>query len=112
MNSFNDIKATFAILVFRYPTEAEMGQAFPPVDYNGSGYLFGSTITSKSEYIQLLVNTAEFNEGAVRWAYNSLLGREPLSGELYALLPVFTTNDNYQAIQKAIVITDEYAGWN
>lgn len=112
MNSFNYINATFDDLFFRYPTEAEMDQAFPPVDYNGSGYLFGSTITSKSEYIQLLVNTDEFNEGAVRWAYNSLLGREPLSGERYALLPVFTTNDNYQAIQKAIVITDEYAGWN
>lgn len=112
MNSFNYINATFDDLFFRYPTAAELDQAFPPVDYNSSGYLFGTTITSKSEYIALMVSNAEFDEGSVRWAYNSLLGREPLSGELFALLPVFSANDNYQAIQKAIAITDEYAGWN
>jgi hypothetical protein len=112
MNSFNYINASFDDLFFRFPTEAEMDQAYPPVDYNGSGYLFGSTITSKSAYIQVMVNTSEFDEGAIRWAYASLLGREPLPGELFGLLPVFTTADNYQAIQKAVVITDEYAGWN
>jgi hypothetical protein len=112
MNSFNYINATFDDLFFRYPTEAEMNQAFPAVDYNGSGFLFGQGISSKTEYIDLLVANEEYDEGAIRWAYLNLLGREPASGELFGLLPTFLENDNFSAIQKAIIITDEYAGWN
>jgi hypothetical protein len=112
MNTFNYINATFDDLFFRFPTEAELNQAFPPIDYNGSGYLFGQLVTSKSAYISVMVNNAEFNEGAIRWAYLNLLGREALSGEIFGLLSTFNNNDDFKSIQKAIIITDEYAGWN
>jgi hypothetical protein len=112
MNTFNYINATFDDLFFRFPTEAELNQAFPPIDYNGSGYLFGQLVTSKSAYISLMVSNSEFNEGAIRWAYLNLLGREALSGEIFGLLPTFNNNDDFKSIQKAIIVTDEYAGWN
>jgi hypothetical protein len=112
MNTFNYINATFDDLFFRFPTEAEFNQAFPPIDYNGSGYLFGQLLTSKSDYISLMVSNEEFNEGSIRWAYLNLLGREALSGEIFGLLGTFTNNDDFKSIQKAIIITDEYAGWN
>jgi hypothetical protein len=40
------------------------------------------------------------------------LGREALSGEIFGLLSTFNNNDDFKSIQKAIIITDEYAGWN
>lgn len=112
MNTFNYINATFDDLYYRYPTEAELDQAFPPVDYNGSGILFGTVINNKTEYLNLLLNNSEFGEGMIRWAFISLLGREPSSVEIYNLIDNFNTGQNIRYVQKSILITDEYAGFD
>ncbi len=111
MNTFNYINATFDDLFYRYPTEAELDQAYPPVDYNGSGLLFGTVINNKSEYLALLLGNSEFNEGMIRWAYISLLGREPSSIEIFNVIDNYATGQNIKYVQKTILITDEYAGF-
>ncbi|MFM9984090.1 MAG: hypothetical protein ACKVOK_02605 [Flavobacteriales bacterium] len=111
MNTFNYINATFDDLFYRFPTEAELDQAFEPVDYNASGILFGEVINSKEEYLNLLLDNSEFGEGMIRWAYISLLGREPSSIEIYNVIDNYNTGQNIQFVLKSILITDEYAGF-
>ncbi len=111
MNTFNYINATFDNLYFRFPTEAELDAAYAPVDYNGSGVLFGQVINSKTEYLNVLLNNAEFAEGMIRWAYSSLLSREPQTIEVFNLLDDFNNGENIEAVQISILITDEYAGF-
>jgi hypothetical protein len=48
----------------------------------------------------------------IRWAYQSLLSREPTSAEVYFLLPTFNNGQNIKAVQQSIIIGDEYAGFN
>ncbi len=112
MNTFNYINATFDDLYFRYPTEAELEQAFPPIEYNGSGVLFGQVISDKEAYLNLLLSNTEFAEGMIRWAYSSLLSREPTTIEVYNLLDDFNNGNNIKAVQRAIAISDEYAGFD
>jgi hypothetical protein len=111
MNTFNFINASFDDLFFRFPTEAELEQAYAPIDYNGSGVLFGQVINNKDEYLDVLSQSAEFAEGMVRWAYLSLLSREPSSAEIITRLTDFNVGQDIQKVQKKIVISDEYAGF-
>jgi hypothetical protein len=111
MNSFNYINATFDDLFFRYPTESELEEAYDPVEFNGSGYLFGTVINSKEDYLNVLLNDDEFREGMIRWAFSSLLGREAQTVEVYNLLEVYGTEHNIKGVQKSIMMTDEYAGF-
>ncbi len=118
MGSFNFINATFDDLFFRFPTEFELDEAFPPIEQvpdenlELSGYLFGQIFSDKAGYLEALTSAEEFSEGMIRWAYLALLSREPSSAEVYTQLSVFNTNYNIRAVQKSILITDEYAGFD
>jgi hypothetical protein len=59
----------------------------------------------------LLTGINEFEEGMIRWAYKSLLSRDPNSAEVIDLLDDFQNNNDIQTVQKKILITDEYAGF-
>ncbi len=111
MGTFNFTNATFNDLYFRYPTEAELLQANDPIEFNGPGLLFGQLINSKVDYLELLTSHNEFAEGMIRWAYSNLLSREPETIEVFNQLDVFNDGQNIKAVQLAIAITDEYAGF-
>lgn len=119
MNTFNYINATFDDLFFRFPTDAELDEAFEPIeqvpsseDPDLTGYLFGEVFSNKSEYIDLLTSCDEFSEGMIRWAYLSLMSREPTTPEIYVMLSKLGTNYNIEEVQKAIIATDEFAGFD
>ncbi len=119
MNTFNFINATFDDLFFRFPTDAELDEAFEPIeqvpspeDPDLAGYLFGEVFSNKLEYISLLTSCDEFSEGLIRWAYFSLLSREPSTPEIYTMLGKLGSSYNVEEVQKAILITDEYAGFD
>ncbi len=118
MGSFNFINATFDDLFFRFPTEFELDEAFPPIEQvpddqlNLSGYLFGQVFSDKAGYLEALTSSEEFSEGMIRWAYLALLSREPTSAEVYSQLSVFNAGYNIRAVQKSILTTDEYAGFD
>jgi len=111
MNSFNYIRATFNDLFGRYPTQEEFDQAFPVIEYNQAGVIFGQSCSNKTEYIRILVNSREFHEGMIRWAYYTLLQRNPQTAEVASAIQDFYSTRNLLKVQADIMATDEYAGF-
>ncbi len=111
MNSINFIRACFNDLFFRYHTLAEFDQSFQIIEYGQPGQIFGESAVDKLGYIEILVNSREFHESMVRWAYKNLLAREPNSAETDAFMDDFYKDKDYQKIQLEIMVTDEYANF-
>ena len=112
MNSFNFVNATFNDLFFRFPTSAELDAAYQIIEFNQPASLFGSLAQTKPEYVDLLVGSAEFDEGMIIWAYESLLARTPTSNEVFDLVVPFSNNYNFKEVQRTLLISDEYAGFD
>lgn len=111
MNTFNFINATFDDCFARFPTESEYNGVEDAIEFNGSGALFGQTVNSKPSYLNVIVNSNEFDEGYVRWVYGSFLAREATSNEVFVNAPLFSTEADYTLIQQKILISNEYAGF-
>ena len=109
MNTFNFVNASFDNLFFRYPTQAEFYAGFNMIEYNQPAALFGQSGQNKLEYVQILVNSREFYEGLIVWSYQSLLAREPSTAETTRLMNELWNDHDLQKIQRAIMVTDEYA---
>lgn len=112
MNAFNYINATYDDLFYRYPTEAEFNQAFQIIEYNLPAVIFGEVAQNEGQYLDILLNDDEFNEGMIRWSYISLLAREPSTQETFTLIEDFRNTSNLQNIQRYILKSDEYAGFD
>ncbi len=111
MNTFNFINASFDDCFARFPTQAEYEGVEDAIEFNGSGSLFGNAVSSKTEYLDVLVQSNEFDEGFVRWVYFALLAREASSTEVFSRVQIFRQGSNYSGVQKEILISDEYAGF-
>lgn len=112
MNSFNFVNASFDDLFYRYPTASEFENAYQIIDANQAGLLFDQVAQNKAEYLQILTTTSEYHEGMINWAYLSLLSREPSSNEVFTVIGSFQNDLNFSAVQRSILIKDEYAGFN
>jgi hypothetical protein len=112
MNTFNFLNASFDDLLFRYPTGQEFYQSFDMIEYNLSRILFNSPGQNKGDYIDIITNSAGCYEGLIRWAYITLLAREPVDSEINTLLYTFTIDKNFQKVQEFIMTSDEYANFN
>lgn len=111
MGSFNFIYSCFDNMLFRYPTIAEYTLCEPAVEASIGGQLFGTIISNKAEFLNVLLQSQEYHEGMIRWVYMSLLSREPTSDERYTLVYDFVQNKDIKAVQKRILISYEYAGF-
>lgn len=111
MNTFNFINATFDDCFGRFPTESEYFGVEDAIEFNGSGALFGQSVNSKPSYLNVLVNSNEFDEGYIRWVYAAYLSREATSNEVYINAPLFSAGTDYTLIQQKILISNEYAGF-
>lgn len=111
MNAFNFVNASFDDLFFRFPTQPEFESAFTIIEFNEPAVIFNTVAQNKSEYLNALTATGEFHEGMVVWVYRSLLSREPSTVEVYTNALDFSTTQNISAIQRAVLISDEYAGF-
>lgn len=109
MNTFNFVNATFDNLFFRFPTQQEFYAGFNMIEYNQPEALLGSSGQNKNEYVDILVNSREFYEGLIVWSYQSLLAREPSTAETNTLMTNLYVDHDLQKVQRAIMITDEYA---
>ena len=109
MNTFNFVNASFDNTFFRFPTDAEFYAGFNMIEYNQPGSLLGKSGQNKSEYVDILVESREFYEGLIVWSYQILLAREPSTAETNQLMIDFWVDHDLQKVQKAIMITDEYA---
>ena len=109
MNTFNFVNASFDNTFFRFPTDAEFYAGFNMIEYNQPGSLLGKSGQNKSGYVDILVESREFYEGLIVWSYQILLAREPSTAETNQLMIDFWVDHDLQKVQKAIMITDEYA---
>ncbi|MCC6817811.1 MAG: hypothetical protein IT245_02825 [Bacteroidia bacterium] len=109
MNSLNFVNASFDDLFFRFPTRDEFDIAYNIIEKGKGGALFGMYASTKPDYCQMLVSSREFYEGMVKWAYLTLVGREPTTQESYNLVQVYFLNQDFQEVQTNILATDEYA---
>ena len=110
MGSFNFINATFSDVYDRFPTTGEFDNAYQVIEFNEPAALFGVAMQNKADYLEVVTEATEFDEGLVRYAYKSLLSREPTSVEVYQTL---TDLENFTlgAVQAPVLISDEYAGF-
>ncbi|MGB0424783.1 MAG: hypothetical protein ACPGED_10675, partial [Flavobacteriales bacterium] len=112
MNSFNFINATYDDLFFRFPTDSEFNSAYEVVEFNQPNIVMGELANNKIEYVNIIINNSEFDEGMIIWAYESLLARSPTSNEVFDLIPNFQETNDFQRVQRLIMISDEYAGFD
>jgi hypothetical protein len=111
MNSFNFVRASFNDLFGRYPTQNEFDNSFAMVDANESRLVLGQPGQNKGDFINILVNSTEFKEGLIRWAYKTFMARDATTAEVNALMQDFNTTLNFPRMQKEILKTDEYANF-
>lgn len=111
MNTFNFIRATFDNLFYRFPTGSEINVAWEMVEKNNSVNLFGKNGQTKGDYLEILTTSREFYEGMIMWAYLNLLARFPASAEVNELMQDFYIDHDFQKVQKAIMVTNEYANF-
>jgi len=112
MGVFNFIHAVFDQNFYRYPTDQEFEQLYAAVEYNGPGMLFQQNVSSKSEMLDVLVESTEFKEGLVRWFYRTYYIREPDTHELVSGIDYWSTSNDFNAFLQQILSNDEYAGLN
>jgi hypothetical protein len=85
---------------------------YAAVEYNGPGMLFQQNVSSKSEMLDVLVESTEFKEGLVRWFYRTYYIREPYTHELVFGIDYWSTSNDFNAFLQQILSNDEYAGLN
>jgi hypothetical protein len=112
MNTFNFIRASFNDLFGRYPTSSEFDNGYAIVEDNTPAIVFGKYASNKGEFIEVLVTSNEFYEGILRWTYRTLISREPITQEIEVGLNKFYYDHDLPALQKTILVTNEYANFN
>jgi len=111
MNSFNFVNASFDNLYYRFPTQSEFDNAFSIIESNQPAIIFGQPAINKSDYLDILTSTGEFETGLTQWIFLSLLSREPSINESFDAVNNFHANNVISQIQLEILISDEYAGF-
>ena len=105
MNTFNYINAIFDNLLFRYPTSYEFNECKLMIDDNSTQILMGSSGNCKYDVTTIICNSDEFYEGLVNWSYITFLGREPNVQERDELMNNLITYNDYQRIQRIILVS-------
>ena len=111
MNSFNFVNATFDNLLWRYPTKSEFKEGYNMVEYNLSGSVLGRKGQNKGDYVAIFNESRELFEGIIIWTYQQLLARRPTSKETAVLLKDFYDHRDIRLIQRAVLVTNEYANF-
>lgn len=109
MNTFNFVNASFDDLFLRFPTQTEFTTAFDIIEKNRTGSLLGGFAGTKAEYCELLSESEEFYEGLIRWAYQTMLGRDASTQEVVNHFVKLIDHKDFKKLQEDILITDEYA---
>lgn len=112
MNTFNFVNSTFDNLFYRFPTAEEFNIGYNMIENNQSGYILGKNGNSRGDYLDIVTQSLSFREGIIRWAYKSLVQRDPTASEVSTFLNFYGDKINYEDLQKTIMASDEYARFN
>ena len=110
MGSTNFVLSCFENIFFRFPTVAEETQGVAMVD-GSSSQVFLQDGNSKTDFIDIVTQVAEFYQGLVIASYRSFLARDPTSYEMDLLMQDLEQTGDLQEMQKYILKSKEYAGF-
>ena len=109
MGSQNFILSVFEYFLGRYPTVAEEEAAILMVDGFGS-VLFGMEGNSKTDFLDVFLNSTDYHEGQVIDVYNDFLLREPTSTEMADAVLVYSLQNDYGKMLMEVLSQDEVLG--
>lgn len=109
MGTQNFVISCFQKFLFRYPTTDELERGELMVNGFPSS-LFLQTGKTKTDFMQIMLNSRDYAEGQVRDLFVRYLFREPSSEEMSQYAQEFLQSNDYQALQQVVLAGDEYAG--
>lgn len=99
--------ATFSYFLLRQPTMQE-GYDCNDMISGLSIALFLQEGNSMNDLLYIFFNSTEYSEGQIRILFYRYLNREPTGQELVKYLDIFGENKDLSAVQRAILLTDEF----
>jgi hypothetical protein len=109
MGTQNFVLSMFENLLDRYPTEAERVASETMVD-GFSAIVFMESGRNKADFIDIFFRSRDYDEGQVRDLFSRYLYRNPTTQELESLSVAYRTDNDYKALQMAVMSNDEFIG--
>lgn len=109
MGTENFVVSMFQHFMYRYPTLQELEDGKKMVD-GFYAYLFYQEGNTKDDFIRIFFDSDAYYEGRVRDLYKRYIFREPTIMEMKDGTSLYKSTNNYKAIQKLILISDEFVG--
>ncbi|MEM1319910.1 MAG: hypothetical protein AAGG75_06605 [Bacteroidota bacterium] len=110
MGSENFVLSCFENFLKRLPTDVELAAGVTMVDGFSSRMLLQDG-SSRSDFLDILLNSPGFYEGLTTDIYSQLLARKPSSEEMGEATLRLTDDRDYQALQRRVMSSKEYAGF-
>lgn len=110
MGAENYVLACFENFLKRTPTDAELIASVSMVE-GSPAQIFFQDGNNQNDFVEIVMNTAEFYQGLSIDIYNQLLVREPSSQEMVDAIFIFDDTQDYQTVQRLVMKSDEYAGF-
>lgn len=110
MGAENFALACFENFLKRNPTDAELTASVEMVS-GGSSQIFFQDGNNKIDFINIITNIPEMYQGLAIDIYNQLLVRLPDSQEMGEAILMLDVDQDYQAVQRKVMKSDEYAGF-
>lgn len=109
MGTLNFVNTSFKQILDRNPTIQEQQSGVSMCDgFNAS--LFLTSGYSKDEYLNIIFNQNDYYEATVKKVYRKYLLREPNSLEMVQGTQLYKSSQNFESIQKAVMVTNEFIG--
>ena len=110
MGAENFVISCFENFLKRLPTELEKSSGITMVE-GFSAQLLLKDGNTRADFTEIILNNLGFYEGLVIDGYRLLLAREPASEEMARETETLSKDGDFQAMQRRIMLTAEYAGF-
>ncbi|MBK9451817.1 MAG: hypothetical protein IPN95_20845 [Bacteroidetes bacterium] len=109
MGTQNFVVSMFQNFLARYPTDGERAASELMVD-GFSSQIFLVSGRTKAEFVDIFMASGDYDEGQVRDLFMRYLYRNPTTEEMESLSIQYHNNNDYKALQKAIMSSDQFLG--
>ncbi len=109
MGAANFIISSFQHFLGRNPTLDEQSNGVSMVNGNNA-LIFLQAGASKDDFLSILFSSLDYFEGSVVRIYQDYLLRKPESLEMSTAAIKYKTSLDYEAVQKDVLASDEFAG--
>ncbi|RMG27112.1 MAG: hypothetical protein D6730_07895 [Bacteroidetes bacterium] len=109
MGTENFAVAMFEDLLLRYPTINELEQSKKMMAHQ-EAVVLRQVGQSREDFIHIVFYSDDYLSAQVRQVFLRFLKREPATHELLSYSALYRDTNDYKALQKAVLILDEYVG--